>query len=153
VLDLVVRHPTIAAIERGDPVSDDQLLSLERTLRRELGGDSLDLSESNIRKAYALRVDSLLGFLRHLLGLDGLPDYREIVERQFDDYLARHTFNGDQVLFLRTVRTVLARQRHLTLSDMYFAPFTSFGQDAVHRLFAPAEIEQIMQFTERLSVA
>jgi type I restriction enzyme R subunit len=64
VLDLVVDDPVFAAIERGEPVSDAQLLALERTLRQTLGGEDLHLTEANIRKAYALKVDSLLAFLR-----------------------------------------------------------------------------------------
>ena len=90
ILELVANHPTIAAIERGQPVSDLALVALERTLRHALGGPGLEVSEENIRKAYGLRVGSLLEFVRSLLEIDGIPDYKEIVQRQFDGYIARH---------------------------------------------------------------
>ena len=82
VLDLVVNHPTIHAIEQGIPVSDQQLLDLERTLRRELGGADLELDEQNVWRAYGKKVDSLLAFLRYRFELNELPDYQDIVQRR-----------------------------------------------------------------------
>jgi len=55
VLEIVETHPTIAAIRNGEAVTDLQLVALERTLRQELGGGNVQLSESNIRiPAYKL---------------------------------------------------------------------------------------------------
>jgi type I restriction enzyme R subunit len=152
VLDLVVDNPIIEAIERGEPVSDAQLLELERTLRQELGGDDLYLTPSNIRKAYALKVDSLLAFLRHLFGLESLPDYQAIVRHQFAEYIAQHPFNADQVRFLRAVENVFLQRRHLEVADLYDPPLTQFGQDAVERWFSEEEIGEMLIFIETLAV-
>ncbi len=54
VLEIVETHPTIAAIRNGEAVTDLQLVALERTLRQELGGGNVQLSESNIGKAFNL---------------------------------------------------------------------------------------------------
>jgi type I restriction enzyme R subunit len=75
VLDLIDNHPVISAIDRGEPVSDLQLLELERTLREELGGGEMELTEENIRRAYRMQVTSMLEFLRNLLELEGIPGY------------------------------------------------------------------------------
>jgi type I restriction enzyme R subunit len=83
IIDLVANHPTIQAIGRGEAVDDWQLLELERSLQTELGGSDLELSKDNIRKAYGLKVDSLLAFLRQVLELEALPDYKTLVGRQF----------------------------------------------------------------------
>lgn len=152
VLDLVVDNPIFAAIERGEPVSDEQLLALERTLRQTLGGDDLYLTEANVRKAYALKVDSLLAFLRHLFGLAGLPDYQDIVRRRFGAYIAGQPFNADQVRFLRAVETVFLQKRRLEVADLYDPPLTNFGQDAVERWFTPSEVNQILELTNSLAV-
>jgi type I restriction enzyme R subunit len=153
VLDLVVDNPIIEAIERGEPVSDAQLLELERTLRHELGGDDLYLTPSNIRKAYALKVDSLLAFLRHLFGLESLPDYQAIVRHQFAEYIAQHPFNADQVRFLRAVENVFLQRRHLAVADLYDPPLTQFGRDAVERLFSEEQIDEMLDFTQSLVVS
>jgi type I restriction enzyme R subunit len=153
VLQMVIGHPTVTAIEQGRPVSDAQLLDLERTLRRELGRDDLELTESNIRKAYAVQVDSLLAFLRFLLELPGLPDYCEIVERQFGEYLAAHPFTADQVLFLRTVKSRMISRRRLELLDLYAPPFTGFGTDALARLFTQDQQSELLALAGRLAIA
>ena len=152
MLDLVVDNPIFAVIERGEPVSDAQLLTLERTLRQTLGGEDLHLTESHIRKAYALKVDSLLAFLRYLFGLEGVPDYQDIVRRQFGEYIARQSFNADQIRFLRAVQAVFLQKRHLEVADLYDPPLTTFGRDVVERWFNQQQIEEMLGFANSLSI-
>ncbi len=52
VLEIVETHPTIAAIRNREAVTDLQLVALEGTLRQEVGGGNLQLSESNICKTF-----------------------------------------------------------------------------------------------------
>jgi type I restriction enzyme R subunit len=150
ILDLVDTHPTLQAIGRGEPVSDLALIELERALHQDLGGPGLEFSEENIRKAYGMKVGSLLEFLRRLLELDGLPDYGDIVQRQFSDYIAAHPFNADQIRFLRAVQNVFLQKRRLQPADFYDPPLTAFGQDAVDRWFAPEQVSEMLALTERL---
>lgn len=152
VLALIDEHPTIDAISRGEPVTDMQLLELERTLREELGGGGVELTEENIRRAYRMQATCMLEFLRNLLELDGIPGYEEIVDRQFSEYMAKRPFNGNQIRFLRGVQSVFLQKRRLELADLYDPPLDSFGQDAVERWFAPGDIEELLSFTETLSV-
>ncbi|MEG4005754.1 hypothetical protein QUA41_08030 [Microcoleus sp. Pol11C1] len=58
VLEIFETHPTIAAIRNREAATDLQLVALERTLRPELGGGNVHFSESNIRKAFNLKVNS-----------------------------------------------------------------------------------------------
>ncbi|MEZ2234968.1 hypothetical protein [Microcoleus sp.] len=37
------------------------------------------MSKSNIRKAFNLKVNSLLSFLQELFEIEGLPDYPDVV--------------------------------------------------------------------------
>ncbi len=152
VLDLVANHPTITAIESGQPVTDLQLLRLERTLREELGADDIELSEENIRKAYRMKVTSFLEFIRELLELEGIPNYEDIVKRQFAEYIQASVFNAAQIRFLRVVQSVFLQKRRLQLADLYDPPLSSFGEDAVERLFSNDQIQELMDFTESLAV-
>ena len=151
ILELVETHPTIEAISRGEQVSDVQLIELERTLRRTLGSSDIELTEENIRKAYGMKVGSLLEFLRNLFELETVPDYKDIVHRQFEIYIARHQFNADQIRFLRAVQNVLLQKHHLALLDLYEDPFTSFGNEAVEKLFTKDQVTDILDFTDTLA--
>ena len=152
VLELIDSHPVLLAIDRGEPVSDLQLLELERTLREKLGSSEMELTEENIRRAYRMQVTSMLEFLRNLLELDEIPDYEEIVRRQFGEYVASHAFNANQVRFLRGVESVFLQKRKLELADLYDSPLDRFGEDAMERWFTHDEVAAILSFTETLRV-
>lgn len=151
VLEIVESHPAIQAIREGREVSDDQLVELERTLREKLGAKDIQLSTDNIRKAYGLKVGSLLGFLRHLLELDSLPDYETLVKRRFEQHIAAHNYNAEQLRFLCAVQSVFLQKRKLQLADLYEGPFETFGTNAVERYFTSQDVEELLALTEQLA--
>jgi type I restriction enzyme R subunit len=151
VLEIVEKHPAIAALRDGREIPDDQLIDLERTLHRELGRDDIQLSSRNIRIAYGLRVDNFLAFLRHLLALDAIPDYHQVVQRGFERHIQAHNYNAEQIRFLRSVQEVFLTKRTLVEADLYDPPLTNFGRNAVERFFTPLEIGDLIQLTESLA--
>lgn len=109
------------------------------------------MSNANIRKAYGLKVDNFLAFLRHVLSLDAIPDYGQVVQRAFEWPIAAHQYNADQIRFLRSVQEVFLTKRALVEADLYEPPLTVFGRNAVERYFSPSEIREILALTERLA--
>ena len=67
VLSIIENHPAIEAIRQGREVSEEDLISLERALHEGLSGGDIQLSPLNIKRAYGLKVNSFLGFIRHIL--------------------------------------------------------------------------------------
>ncbi|MBM3190791.1 MAG: hypothetical protein FJ026_04850 [Chloroflexi bacterium] len=127
-------------------------MALERTLRQELSAGDLEITEDNLRKAFALKVGSLIEFLPRVLGLDGIPDYAEIVQRQFQAFIATHHFNADQIRFLRAVQSVfLQRRRRLVRADLYDPPMSAFGDNAVGRWFTEPQVAEVLAFTAELA--
>ena len=151
VLEIVEKHPALAALREGREVTDDQLVDLERTLHRELGRDDIQLSSRNIRLAYGLRVDNFLAFLRHLLAIDAIPDYSQVVQRGFERHIQAHNYNAEQIRFLRSVQEVFLAKRMLVEADLYDPPLTNFGRNAVERFFTPPEIGDLLQLTQSLA--
>ncbi len=113
----------------------------------------MELNEANIRKAYGLKVGSLMEFVRELLEVEGIPDYADLVRRRFDGYIASHpAFNANQIRFLRAVQSAFAQKRRLRLHDLYEAPLTAFGANAVERWFTSEQIDEMLAMTEALTV-
>ncbi len=152
ILELVMRHPAMQAVEAGGEVSDTLLIDLERVLYTDLEQGPLHLTPRNIRRAYNVKVESLLGFVRYLLGIEHFRDYGDIVTRQFDAYITGNAFSANQIYFLRAVKSVFLAKRSLHVADLYEAPLTAFGQDAVERYFSQAEIDDVLAFTRQLAV-
>lgn len=152
LLHLIDTHPAIEALAAGRDLSDDQLIALERTLRKELSAGDLELSEGNVLKAYGYKVGSLLEFLRRLLDLSGVPDYQDIIQRRFEWFITSQPFDADQIRFLRALQTVFQQRRQVHRADLYAPPLSTFGTDAVDRWFSDDERTAILQFTESLAV-
>lgn len=151
VLEVVERHPALAALRQGREMTDDELIDLERTLHHELGRDDIQLSSRRMRLAYGVKADSFLGFLRHLLELESIPDYGQVVQRGFEKYIQAHNYNAEQIRFLRAVQEVFLNKRTLAEADLYDPPLTSFGRNAVERFFTPQQVQEILQLTQRLT--
>ncbi|GAB4457164.1 MAG: DEAD/DEAH box helicase family protein [Anaerolineales bacterium] len=153
ILELVERHPAMQSIQRGEIPDDALLLDLERTLTRELAQSDLELTPDMLKKVFAHSADSFLGLVRQALEMDSLPDYRELVTRQFERYITARRYNADQIRFLRAVQSVFLQKRRLETADLYDAPaLVGFGQDAVERWFTESEIDEIIAFANRLEV-
>lgn len=152
ILELIEDHPTIAAIQQGRKVTDQQLLELEHILREDLteaGAQSFE----KIEKTFGVKAGGLLAVLRQLLNLNAaaLPDYKTIVQRSFEQYINEHTYTADQLRFLRAVQSVFLQQRKLERADLYEGALISFGMNAVERLFTEKEITELLDFTEQLA--
>ena len=91
-------------------------------------------------------------FLRELLEIEGIPNYQEIVKRQFAAYIESQLFNATQISFLRAVQSVFLQKRHLGRADLYDPPLNVFGTEAVERLFTPTDIDALLQFTRSIAI-
>ena len=154
VLSITDQHPAMVAIREGKEPGEDQLIDLERVLHNELTGGEIQLSQKTARQAYGLTLDNRLGFLgfvRHVLDLDAIPDYEAVVARSFQDHITHHNYTGDQIRFLRSVQEVFLSKRRLAEADLYEAPLTTFGRNAVERFFTPAQIRDLVALTDHLA--
>lgn len=144
-------HPTVLKLKEHEDVSSEDLIELEKTLETEFSSDDICLDEENMLKAFGVRVGSFVDFLRHILRLETLPTFRDIVARAFDAFILEHNYNADQSRFLRAVQTVFLERRKLELADLYEEPFTNFGANAVEKYFSEEEIGGLIELTRRLA--
>lgn len=154
IVALTETHPALVAIREGREPSPDALVDLERTLHTELTGTDIQLSAKTARQAYGVSLDNrsgFLGFVRHVLDLDAIPNYEAVVAAQFQNHITRHHYTGDQIRFLRAVQDVFLTKKRLSEADLYEAPLTSFGRNAVDKYFSPSEIKEIVALAEHVA--
>jgi type I restriction enzyme R subunit len=147
-------HPALVAVREGQVPSDGQLIDLERVLHDELTSPDLGLTEKVARQAFGAKLDNrggFLGFLRFMLGLDALPDYSTVVAKSFQEHITQNQYSGDQIRFLRAVQDVFLAKRRLAVADLYDAPLTNFGRNAVDRYFTPDQVKNLVHLTDNLS--
>ena len=148
---LANEHPTIKRLEQGQPVGIQDLIRLEETLEADLGTDEISLDDENMLKAFGVRVGSLVDFLKHVLKIETLPSHETIVQKAFDAFILEHNYNADQSRFLRVVQSVFLQRKKVEIADLYEEPFTSFGLNAVDKLFTENEVEELIELVNRLA--
>ena len=150
IIELANGHPAIQKLKTGKVLTASDLADLEITLETELGSRGLNLDEDNMLKTFGVRAPSLMDFLKHILKLENLPTYEQVVRKAFDAFILEHRYNADQTRFLRTVQSVFLQKRKLDTADLYEAPFSNFGTNAVEKLFSDKDIEELVELTKRL---
>lgn len=148
---LAQEHPTIQRLQAGEPVTLADLAALEQTLQQELASpEKLGLTLDNVRKTFGVQTSSLTDLLRHLLGLQHLTSFEDLVRQSFDAFISAHGYSAEQTRFLRTVQQVLLTTRHLHAADLYEPPFSNFGLNAVEKLFSQQDIEELLEMAQGL---
>ena len=150
ILELADKHPAIIKLKKGEALGIDDLLDLELTLSKELKAEDISLDEENMLKAYGVKVGSFVDFLKHVLNIEKIPSYEDVVKKAFDAFILEHNYNADQSRFLRAVQNVFVQRRKLEPADLYEEPFTNFGSDAVDKLFTEEDVNELVELTKKL---
>lgn len=151
IRELLTYHPTLQALQNGKSVTDEQLIALERTLARELGGGDVGLNSTLLRTAFQINADSFLGFMRQVLHLPTLPDYRQIVLRAFDAFITARDFTSEQIQFLLSIQAVLLEKKQFTAADFFNAPLTNYGRNAAERFLSVEERDAVLALAGSLA--
>lgn len=82
--------------------------------------------------------------------IEALPDYQEVVRRNFEEFISQRQFNANHIRFLRAVQNVFLQNRRLEVADLYEEPLDRFGEDTVERCFTEEQVDELIEFTEQL---
>ena len=138
---LAVDNPTISKIMEGKDISDEEIMDLEHALVSVRD----DFDTETFRTVFRQPQGTFIQFIRFILGLYEFPSFEQEVGLAFDTFIKeRSEYTSDQIRFLRTMKTVMARKGKLELKDLYELPFTRFGSGAATRLFSEEDIEDIL---------
>lgn len=117
VIDYLLEHSdseVIRKIHNLEPITNEDLKSLERILWHELG------SQTDYQNTTEL--DNLAAFVRSLIGLS-----QEAVNEKFGEYLSGNLFNSQQQEFVRTIITYVRNNGDIQVEDLVNAePFNNF---------------------------
>jgi hypothetical protein len=76
--------------------------------------------------------------------------------RRISEELIRKEMIGPQLekadWYLRAIQSVFLQKRHLETADLYEPPLDMFGADAVERWFTEKEVQEVVEFANRLAV-
>ncbi len=147
IRELLDENPVLQKIQRGEEVSDGEIVELAEILRSQ---DPF-VTEELLRKVYDHKTARFIQFIRHILGLEMLGSWPETVTRAFDGFIAGHTdFTSLQIRFLMTLKTFLTQTGRVEKRNLIEAPFTQIHPKGIRGVFTPVEIEEIVRFADGL---
>lgn len=147
VRELVSENPVLQKLKSGSQVTDTEIRSLADILESQ----SPHVTEALLRKVYQHKTAKFIQFIRHILGLEKLGSWEETVTSAFDQFIAQHnTFSALQIQFLQTLKTFVLQTGRIQREALIDAPFTRLHPDGIRGVFRPNEIDEILEFTERL---
>lgn len=137
--------PALVKLKRGEQLTESDIAEVARALNQA----DLFITEDLLREVYQQPAASLPDFLRHILQLATLPTWEEQIQKEFDQFIARHGFlSASQINFLRGVRAAALRRAKLAREHLTQPPLSRVGMAEV--LFKPQEIDEILDFANRL---
>jgi len=139
---LAEEHPALRKIKQGEEPGEEELLSLEETLN----SPELFITEETLRQTYRQRAGTLVQFIKKVLGLYEFPQPEDRIWDAFQTYIIENNrdYTADQLNFIRAIRTVFAKKKHLDYGDLFDAPFINFGAKAPMPMFSEDELKSFI---------
>jgi type I restriction enzyme R subunit len=141
-------QPVLQRIKQGQPVSDEELEQLSAFLATEPWG----IDTAHLYRVYNTPRVDFIHLIRHIFGIETLQSYPEVVNEAFTQFIQQHsTLDSRQLEFLNLLKGFMIERRAVSKKDLIGAPFTVLHSQGIRGLFKPAEIDEILQLTERLA--
>ncbi len=115
---LIKENSLVAKLRKGDGLTAEELGQLVEVFQK----IKPEISIPNIQQSYG---EDFMLFLHEALGLTKTYDPKELIERQFDDYILKNShYNSKQLEFLNLLKKVFVEQKRLELSDLGRSPLS-----------------------------
>ncbi|ESS71669.1 type I restriction enzyme EcoKI R protein HsdR [Methyloglobulus morosus KoM1] len=148
VLELTNSNPILQKIKNGNDITDEEADDLGNLLNEE----HPHITEDLLRKVYKNRKARIIQFVRHILGIEILASFPDTVSKAFDQFIAQHSnLNSRQLEFLRLLKNFIIEREKIEKRDLIQSPFTVIHPQGIRGVFSPAEINEILELTERLA--
>ena len=148
IAELTEHNPVLQKIKNGEPVSADEADQLADLLHEE----HPHITEDLLRQVYKNRKARFIQFIRHILGIEALKSFPDEVGAAFDQFIRAHTtLSSRQMEFLKLLKDFIIERERVEKKDLISAPFTVIHPQGIRGVFSPAEINEILQLTERLA--
>jgi type I restriction enzyme, R subunit len=150
VNELLLENPILQKLKDGTEISQKEAEQLAEELHQEHPHITIDL----LRRVYNNRKAVFVQFIKHILGIEVLHSFPEIVAKAFDDFISVHNYlSSRQLQFLDLLRKFIIENGVLTRKNLIESPFTLLHPEGIRGVFSPKEIEEILSFTETIIAA
>jgi len=139
--ELLETHPLIAKLRKGEGLTAHELLQLVDVFQE----IKPEITIPNIQKSTG--KDFML-FLAGTIGLSETYDPRELIERQFNEYILKNShYNSKQQEFLLLLKRVFVENKRLDMRDFGVPPLSN---ERPQEIFSEQELEILVKNCNRI---
>ncbi|MDA3875591.1 MAG: hypothetical protein PF483_00725, partial [Halothiobacillus sp.] len=110
------------------------------------------ITEDLLRQVFKNRKASFIQFIRHILGIEILKSFPDAVSEAFEQFIQQHTnLSSRQLEFLTLLKNFIVEREKVEKKDLINTPFTVIHPQGIRGVFSPAEINEILQITEKFA--
>ena len=145
--ELLAQNTILQKIKEGKAISQDEVSELTELLADESPYITIDL----LRRVYHNKKAPFLRLIRHILGIETLESFPDTVSASIEQFIVEHTtLTSNQLDFLNLLRDFIIKQGDIKKKDLVSMPFTTIHSQGILGVFAPNEIEEILELTKEL---
>lgn len=147
IAEMIERNPILQKIKQGGNVT----LAEAEQLADELLNEDPHITLSHLQRIYQNQRASLVQFIRHIMGIELLESFDVTVTNKINNYIAQHnTLNSTQIEFLKLLGKFIIERGKVERRNLLEAPFTVIDPRGIRGVFAPHEIMEVIELTEKL---
>jgi type I restriction enzyme R subunit len=148
IAELTEHNGILQKIKNGQFINPKEAEELASILHAE----HPHITEDLLRQVYKNRKAHFIQFIRHILGIEILRSFPDTVAEAFEQFIQQHTnLSSRQLEFLNLLKNFIVDREKVEKRDLINAPFTVLHPQGIRGVFSPAEINEILQLTERLA--
>ena len=148
--ELLSGNPVLQKLKEGMEISEQEAEQLAEELHNEHPHITIDL----LRRVYNHRKAIFIQFIKHILGIEVLVTFPEIVSKAFDEFIAVHSYlSSRQLQFLDLLKEFILEKGEITKRNLIESPFTLLHPEGIRGVFSPKEIDEIVGLTQKLIAA
>lgn len=145
--EMVSANPILQKLKNGLEITASEAEQLAEELHNEHPHITVEL----LRRVYNHRKAQFLEFIKHILGIAILESFPETVTKHFDDFISKHSYlTSRQLQFLELLKGYILEKGDITKKNLIESPFTMIHPEGIRGVFNPKEIEEIINFTQKL---
>ena len=148
--ELTATNPILKRLKAGEKITEGEAEQLGEDLYEEHPNITIDL----LRRVYKHRKAQLVQFIKHILGIEILESFPEIVSKTFQSFITGHSYlSSRQLQFLDLLKNYIIERGDLQKRNLIESPFTLIHPDGIRGVFNPTEIDEILILTQKLLAA
>ena len=110
------------------------------------------ITEDLLRKVYKHQKAKFIQFLKHILGIEILEQFDEIVQKEIQAFITKHNnLTTLQIEFLELLKSFIIEKGTIRKKDLVQAPFTVIHPKGIIGIFPRGVIKEIVDLTKKLA--